>query len=197
MARRSAARCSGSCTRRPDLSPQLPRYAPAAADALNDAQRAVFDQIAAGPRGRVLAPHRLLIASPRLADIAQRMGAFLRYDSSLRPSLSELAILVVARHWSADYEWAHHRPLALQVGVPPSVVDALENDEAPQFDDDQAAALHAAARMLLTTGRLDDATFVWATTTLGDEGFVDLIGILGYYSMLAMLLNAYETPSNA
>jgi 4-carboxymuconolactone decarboxylase len=173
------------------------RYAPADYGELNDAQKAVYDRIAAGPRKRVLAPHYLLLASPTLADQAQEMGAFLRYDSALSPALSELAILIVAHRWGCAYEWGHHRPIAIAAGVPEACLVALEQDQTPAFGDPQQATVYATVKALLKDGRLEDDEFATAQAGLGARGFVDLVGILGYYSMLAMLLNAYETPADA
>lgn len=173
------------------------RYAPADYAELNEAQRAVYDRIAAGPRKRVLAPHHLLLASPTLADQAQEMGAFLRYDSALSPALSELAILIVAHRWGCAYEWGHHRPIAISAGVPEACLVDLEADQTPRFDDPLQTTVYDTVKALLKDGRLDDAQFAGAQASLGARGFVDLVGILGYYSMLAMLLNAYETPEHA
>lgn len=172
------------------------RYAPAAYAELNEAQRAVYDRIAAGPRKRVLAPHHLLLASPVLADQAQEMGAFLRYNSALSPALSELAILIVAHRWGCAYEWGHHRPIAISAGVPEARLVDLEADRTPGFADPQQAIVYGTVRALLKDGRLDDAQFAGVRAALGDRGLVDLTGIVGYYSMLAMLLNAYETPAD-
>ncbi|WP_091737837.1 carboxymuconolactone decarboxylase family protein [Phenylobacterium immobile] len=174
-----------------------PRYAPAAYEALSDAQRGVYDRIVAGPRGKVLAPHHLLLASPILADQAQEMGAFLRYGSALSPALSELAIMIAAHRWGCAYEWGHHRPIAVAAGVPDACLVDLEADRQPIFPAADQALIYETVRALMKDGRLDDDQFAAAKATLGDRGLGDLVGIVGYYSMLAMLLNAYETPAEA
>ncbi|WP_374572193.1 carboxymuconolactone decarboxylase family protein [Phenylobacterium sp.] len=137
------------------------------------------------------------MASPKLADLAQELGAFLRYSTSLEPRFSELVILVTASHWKSGYEWAHHVPLARAAGVPEPVIAAIGSESPIDLADPTMAAVLNASRTLLQTGALDDASFEGLREALGDCGVVEVVGLLGYYSMLAMLMNTYETPVDA
>jgi 4-carboxymuconolactone decarboxylase len=164
---------------------------------MTDAQKRVFESIKAGPRGRVAEPFRLLLRSPELADRVQNLGAFARYGSSLPPRLSELAILVTARRWSSPYEWHHHVRDGLAGGVPAQEIEAISRNERPEFDDERAEAVYDFATELHTDRSVSDATFARAKDAFGIEGVIDLIGILGHYSLMAMVLNVFEVPEPA
>jgi 4-carboxymuconolactone decarboxylase len=160
--------------------------------AMDAEQRRVYDAIASGPRGRVPALFLPWLLSPGMADPAQTLGAFVRLGSSLAKPLSELAILVTARHWDCAFEWAAHAVFARQAGVAEAVIEAVRRRETPDFDDPAAAAVHDFARQLLETRGVGDATYATAVAALGEKGVVELIGILGYYSLVAMTLNTFE-----
>ena len=163
---------------------------------LTPAQRAVYDQIVAGPRGRVAGPLRVWLASPELAERAQALGQFARYDSSLAPHLSELAIIVTGRIWCADFEWAHHAPLARDAGVPEAVIEAVGQGRRPDFSDPEMAAVFDVAVGLHRDRALSDETFALAQEVLGPRRLVDLVGICGYYGLISMTINAYEVPTD-
>jgi 4-carboxymuconolactone decarboxylase len=156
------------------------------------AQRKVAEQAASGKRGHLPAPLRAWLHSPEFGDRAQRLGEFLRYDTTLPPALSELAILVTARFWTAHYEWYAHKREALKAGIAPSIIDAIATRATPVFDDTRAAAVHAYASALLASGRVGDALHAKAAREIGTTGVVELVGIIGYYSLVAMTLNAFE-----
>lgn len=163
-------------------------------EAMTDAQRAVYQAIVNGPRGKVVGPLRAALHSPELADRWQRLGELLRYRTSLPPRSSELAILVVARHWDSQFEWYAHAPIAGQAGVPPALIEAIRTSATP-------GALAAADRAvldycaeLLREHAVRDTTYAAARELLGDTGIVELTALIGYYSMVAMTLNAHEIP---
>ncbi len=162
---------------------------------MTDAQRRIYDAIADGPRGTVIEPYRLLLHSPELADRVQSLGTHARFDSSLSKRLSELAILIVARKWNSTFEWYHHVRDGLAAGVSASEIEAISQSERPDFDDPRAAAVHDFCTEMLIDQAVDQATFERAIETLGTEGVVDLVGILGHYGLLAMLLNAFEVAA--
>jgi 4-carboxymuconolactone decarboxylase len=155
-------------------------------------QRAVAEEAIAGKRGRVPAPLRAWLHSPEFGRRAQKLGEFVRYDTSLPPALSELAILVTARHWTAHFEWYAHKRDGLAAGIDPAVIAAIAERRAPDFSDSEAKLVHDYAKILLATGRVPDALHALAADALGERGVVDLVGIVGYYSLVALTLNAFE-----
>ena len=172
-------------SRLPDL-----RYGDMTAD-----QRRVHDEIAAGPRGTVVGPLRVWLHSPELADRAQKLGAYARFHSALPPALSELAILVSARQWRAAFEWASHVGPARAAGIPEAAIEAIRTGAEPALDNAKSRAVYAVARELHETRALADATYADAEAALGHQGLVDLVGILGYYTLVSMTLNAFAVPT--
>lgn len=170
----------------------MTRFVPPDPTAYSPEQARIAADIAGGPRGGVRGPLAMWLHRPELADAAQRLGAYCRYGSSLPPYLSELAILVTAQHWQADYEWAAHEPPARAAGLSDKVIAALRIGETPEFETEDAAATHAFACAMLRNRQVDDATFARAEAALGREGLVDLTGILGYYGLISMTLTAFE-----
>lgn len=159
---------------------------------MSEAQKQVYDAIKSGRRGRVAEPFRMLLQSPELANRVQNLGAYVRFDSALPSRLSELAILITARFWSSPYEWHHHVRDGLAGGVPAEEIEAISRRERPDFDDEKADAVYDFATELHTTHAVTDATFARAKEQLGLQGVVDLIGIMGHYTLIAMVLNAFE-----
>ena len=158
-------------------------------------QRRIHDEIVAGPRGRIEGPHRAWLHSPGLADPAQKLGAYLRFDSHLPPRLSELAILVTGAHFRAEYEWHAHVRFAHKAGIPEAVTEAIRKGETPALADPESRIVHRAARELNHERRLDRSTFDEAVEVLGMPALVDLIGLVGYYSLVSLTLNAFEIPT--
>lgn len=155
-------------------------------------QRRVAEAAASGKRGRIPAPLRAWLHSPELGDRAQRLGEFLRYDTSLGPYLSELAILVTARVWTSHYEWYAHKREGLKAGIDPAIVSAIAKRETPVLTDSKAQLVYDYATTLHTTHRVPPAMHAAAVAALGEAGAVELVGLLGYYTLVAMTLNAFE-----
>jgi 4-carboxymuconolactone decarboxylase len=172
----------------------MSRYRELKREELSPEQQTAWDGIVSGPRGRVSGPFNVLLLSPALAEKAQRLGQFARYDSSLPPRLSELAILVTGRYWSAQYEWFAHRRLALEAGVSEDVVNAIRDGMAPDFDKEDERVVYNFATTLHRDKRVSDAVFEATKAVLGERGLVDLIGICGYYTLISMTLNAFRVP---
>ena len=141
----------------------------------------------------VFGPFIPLLRSPDLMLRAKEMGDYLRYNSVLPPRLSELAILITAHTWSQNVEWEIHQPIALKAGVPAAVVDAIAAGRRPETMSPEEAAVYDVSTQLERTKALDDKTYARALSLLGDRGVVDLVGINGYYTFLAMVLNAART----
>jgi 4-carboxymuconolactone decarboxylase len=153
--------------------------------------------ILAGPRGGMRGPFKALLRSPGLFDTAQRLGAYVRFRSSLPRALNELAILLTARHWTAQFEWYAHHRLALEAGLPPAVAAAIAEGRRPDAMSEEIAAVHDFVRSLLSTGAVPDAQFAAVRERFGEAGVVDLIGAVGYYSLVSMVLNVdrVQVPS--
>lgn len=160
-------------------------------------QRSAAQAIIVGPRGALIAPFVPLLRSPELMGHAQRMGEYLRYRSALGPRLSELAILIVARHWSQAVEWAIHAPIALREGVPAAAIAALAEGRRPAGLQADEAALYDFSSELLQERRVSDGTWAEAVALFGERGVMDLVGLNGYYAFLAMVMNAARTATPA
>ena len=162
---------------------------------MNEAQRAVRDAIAAGPRGSSrYGPFNAWLQSPEFADRAQALGALLRFGTSIEARLKELAILCVGRHWTAQFEWYAHRKLALEAGLAESIVDSIEARERPAFKNGDEAVVYDFAQELLASHEVSDARYAAAEALLGRAGVVELVGVLGYYTLVSMTLNVFHAP---
>jgi 4-carboxymuconolactone decarboxylase len=161
------------------------------ADTATDEQKAVLQEILNGPRGNLNGPFLGWIHSPELAQHAQRLGAFCRYETGLPLRLSELAILLTAARWRSQAEWYIHYPIALKAGVPQGVADALREGGTPSFDDADDALVHAFATELYESQRVSDRTYDRAVERFGHVTVINLVGLLGYYSLVAMTLNTF------
>src|SRR5581483_3734620 len=127
------------------------------------------------------------------------LGEFVRFHSSLPKTLKELAILGTGRHWTAQYEWYAHRKLALEAGLDAAIVDAIAAGERPAKLSEAESAVYDFASELLYTKQVSDPAFARAREHLGEQGVVDLIGTVGYYSLVSMCLNVdrYPLPADA
>jgi len=174
-----------------NVSPRLP---PILESELSEAQRRARAGIVSGPRGGVRGPFDALLRSPEFADRLQRVGAYVRFESSLPARLSELAILVTARHWGAQYEWYAHRKLAEKAGLAPPIADAIAEGRRPAALQEDEAAVVDFCRELHETKQVSDAAWSAALERFGERGVIDLIGTCGYYTAVSMVLNATRHP---
>ena len=171
------------------------RYPKLDESALSVDQQAIHDDIVNGPRGAVVGPLRVWLQSPGLAKQAQALGQYARYDSVLPQVLSELAILVTARYWSSGFEWSHHVPIALDAGVPSDAVDVISRAKRYAFEDAEMQAVFDFAVELHLLKNVSDATYDKASTLLGQQACVDLVGICGYYTLISMTINVFDVPN--
>jgi 4-carboxymuconolactone decarboxylase len=140
----------------------------------------------------VFGPFEPLMHSPQVMSQARAMGDYLRYKSAVGSTLSELAILVTAREWSQDYEWTVHYPIALKAGIKVDIADAIGDGRRPTGMSDDEEIVYEFTTELLRTKRVSDRTFARADKRFGKQGVVDLTGIAGYYTLLAMELNVAQ-----
>jgi len=162
---------------------------------MTERQKQIHDEIVSGPRGQVRGPLAIWLYRPELADRAQSLGQYCRYDTSLEPRLSELAILTTARIWDAAFEWQAHVPHALAGGVDRSIVDSLDADQTPSFVSQDEEIVYRVTREINITRQLSENTYNQVVKILGVEATVDLIGLLGYYALISMTIKAFDIPS--
>ncbi len=173
-----------------------PRFKPLIESEMTEAQKKVASQVAGGPRGRLNpdGPTALFLRSPELASRTQGVGEYLRYNSSLPLRLNEFAIIITARQWNAQIEWFIHQPLALKAGLAREVADDLARGVRPAAMKDDEAIIYQFLKELHETKNVSDATFKAMADNFGERGVIDLIGLTGYYTMLAMVLNVAQQP---
>lgn len=174
-----------------DPEDRLPPLAPAT---WTQAQRVCAEEIIQGPRGSLIEPFRPLLRSPELCTHVQRTGEYLRYRSVIGLRLSELAILVTACHWLQQVEWSIHAPIAMREGIAAEVVEALAAGRRPDYQRADEALVHDFTQESLRDRRVSDATWAAAVDALGEQGVVDLMGVVGYYTMLSIVMNGAQTP---
>ncbi|HXW24376.1 MAG TPA: carboxymuconolactone decarboxylase family protein [Xanthobacteraceae bacterium] len=174
------------------MNPQ--RFTPLTPETMTPEQREVADEIMAGPRKGMRGPFNALLRSPALADRAQKLGEYVRFKTSIPPRLNELAILLTARHWTAQYEWYAHAQLALKAGLAADVVAAIAAGQRPASLQPEETIVYDFCHQVLETGQASDTSFKAAVDQFGERGAVDLIGVMGYYSLVAMVLNVDRVP---
>lgn len=180
------------------------RLGPVPVETMTAAERKVFDGITGGARaqddpgvfmdenGVLRGPFNAMLRSPEIGDLAQQLGAAIRYASVLPGALKEYAILVCGRHWRANYEWYAHAKLARKEGLPDAVIDGLLQGNAP--DDPTLLAVYNFIEALQKKTRVDDATYQAAFDLLGERGVAELVFLTGYYALISHVLNAFDVP---
>jgi 4-carboxymuconolactone decarboxylase len=175
------------------------RFKPLTWDEMTPAQRTMVEHLFSGPRAGANGPFNVLLRSPEMGDIAQQFGASMRFNQSMPRKLNEMAIIITARYWTAQYEWYAHKRAALQAGLNPAIVDAIQNGRRPAGMQKDEDAVYTFCTELLNTKHVSDATFQTAKDTVGEKGVVDLMGVMSWYQMVSMLLNVdrYPLPDGA
>jgi len=171
-----------------------PRYPPLTREEMTPAQREVAEAIASGPRGGLRGPFQAWLRSPEIADRMQKVGAYLRFDSKVPRRLNELAILITARAWDAQFEWYAHHRLALEAGLDPAVAADIAEGRRPASMQADEAVVYDFCTELRATHRVSDATLAATQALLGEAGVIDLIAVSGYYDIVSMTLNVAEVP---
>ncbi|MBM3528851.1 MAG: carboxymuconolactone decarboxylase family protein [Alphaproteobacteria bacterium] len=161
---------------------------------MSDEQRKVHDEIVNGVRGRLVGPLRAVIHSPDLARRWSKLGEYLRFSTTLPKKLNELAIIVTGRRWNSQLEFLIHSEAARAAGLNPAVVEAIRLAEAPRFTSEPEAEVYEFTRQLQQTGTVEPSVHAAVTARWGERGIVELTGVIGYYTMVSMTLNAHEIP---
>lgn len=185
-----------NCPLKPDTTRTMTdRLPPIPPEQWTAAQHQAAEAVMQGPRGGLIGPFVPLLRSPELMNRVQHLGEYLRYRNQLGHALGELAICITARHWSQQLEWAIHAPIAEQAGIAPATLDAIALNEKPADLPSEQALVWAVCTELHNQKRVQDATWHAAVAQFGEPALLDLIGICGYYSLLAMVMNAAQTPA--
>ena len=173
----------------------MERLLPLTDDQMNERQQAILEDIRSGPRGpSAHGPFLAWLQSPDLADRAQKLGEYLRFEAQMDKRLAELAILTVARKWTAQFEWYAHKKFAISAGLSKAVINSIEQREQPNFINEDEKAIYNFSMALQESYAVDDVTFNEAVRHIGRTGVTDLVGLLGYYTLVSMTLNVYEIP---
>ena len=170
------------------------RFKPLTYDQMTAAQKTMIENLLAGERRGTGGPFNVLLRSPEIGDLAQKLGAGVRFHSSLPSRLNELGIIITARYWTAQFEWNAHRRAALAAGISAATVDAIAAGQRPTSMQPDEEAVYNFGTELLRTKQVSDATFQAAVKTVGERGVVDLISVMGYYQLVSMLLNVDRYP---
>ena len=170
---------------------QAPRLKPLPESEMSEAQLKAARELASGPRGRINpnGPNFALLRSPDLMSRTQKVGEYLRFASSIPPRLNEFAILITARQWNAQIEWNAHHELAIKAGLSPAVAADLLQGKRPAGMKDDEAIVYDFCKEIHDNKAVSDATYNAVVQKFGERGVMDLIGVTGYYTMLAMVLN--------
>jgi 4-carboxymuconolactone decarboxylase len=183
----------------PKLDLRGDRFKPLTYEQMTSEQKTMIDHLLSGERGTTTGPFNVLLRSPEMGDLAQKFGAEMRYHSSIPRKLNEFAILITARHWTSQYEWYAHQRDGLKYGLEPALIDSLATGKRPAPMTADEEIVYNFCHDLLTKAQVSDAVFKATVDKFGERGAVDLIGTMGYYNMVSMLLNVdrYPLPEGA
>ncbi|HLH31736.1 MAG TPA: carboxymuconolactone decarboxylase family protein [Terriglobia bacterium] len=170
------------------------RFKPLKYDEMTPAQKTMMDHLAAGERRGAGGPFNVLLRSPEMGDLVQQFGASMRFHSSLPRKLNEMAIIITARQWMAQYEWNAHRNAAAQAGLNEAIIKSIAAGKRPESMDADETIIYNFGTELLTMHQVSDANFKAVKDKFGERGVVDLISVMGYYQLVSMLLNVDRYP---
>jgi 4-carboxymuconolactone decarboxylase len=175
------------------------RFKPLKWDEMTPAQKTMMEHLVNGERRGAGGPFNVLLRSPEMGDLVQQFGAQMRFHSSLPRKLNEMAIIITARHWTAQYEWNAHRTAAAQAGLNESIIQSIAAGKRPAPMDADETVVYNFATELLNTKQVTDPVFKAVKDKFGEKGVVDLISVVGYYQLVSMLLNVdrYPLPAGA
>ncbi len=171
------------------------RFKPLTWEEMTPPQRTMIEHLLAGPRGgSTEGPFNVQLRSPEMGDLGQQFGAATRFATTVPRKLYELAIIVTARHWTAQFEWTAHHRSALQAGLSPAIADAIAQGRRPSSMQPDEMAVYDFATELLQSKQVSDRTFATARQQLGERGVVELISVMGWYGLVSMYLNVDQYP---
>jgi 4-carboxymuconolactone decarboxylase len=177
-----------------DLHLRGDRFKPLTASDLTPEQKTLVDHLLAGERGTLNGPFNVLLRSPEMGDLAQKLGAYVRFHTTLPNKLNEFAIIITARSLNVQYEWFAHHRLALQAGLSPAIIDAVATGKRPPSMQPDEEIVYNFATELVNTKQVSDPTFRAAINKFGERTVVDLVGVIGYYHFVSLMLNVDRYP---
>jgi 4-carboxymuconolactone decarboxylase len=157
-------------------------------------QRQSYEAIVSGPRKGASGPFNALLRSPEAADRVQKVGEYVRFQSTIPAALNELAILITGRFWGAQFEFWAHRRLARTAGLADAIIDAVAEGRRPAPMSDDERIVYDFCTELFRDKAVADATFRAAVERFGEQGVIDLVAACGYYSIVSMVLNVDRYP---
>jgi 4-carboxymuconolactone decarboxylase len=169
------------------------RLPPIAADRMSKEQRLAAEEFKAGRGYDPLGPFAVMLRSPEVMLRAKAMGDYLRFRNVLPKRVSEMVILLTAREWTQEFEWSHHYKFALEGGLSPAIIEAIADGRRPEAMAPDEAAAYDLVGELWRRKSVSDQTYARALNCYGEAGVIDLVGIVGYYSLLAMMMNVART----
>jgi 4-carboxymuconolactone decarboxylase len=171
------------------------RFPPLIAEQMTDEQRAVVDAIESGPRGAGLrGPFNALLRSPALCDLVQRLGAHVRFGSSIPAPLNELAICMASRKGGGQFAFYAHRRLGIEAGLNSAILEAVAAAHRPTGMSSDEAVIYEFVSDLLSTGQVSNAHYSAVMDRFGERGVMDLVGAVGFYCLVSMVLNVAQVP---
>jgi 4-carboxymuconolactone decarboxylase len=183
------------------MSNDLPhgkRFAPLSLDRLSPEQKRITDRMLSGARKRIAGPWNGLLRSPRVADPVEQLGEYVRFHSSIPYRLYEFTVLVVARHLTAQYPWSVHYAPAIKAGIDPRVVEQIAAGKRPSSGmQEDETVVYDFCTELLERHDVSDDTYNAMTARFGEQGVIDLIGIIGYYNLISLVMIADRFPPQA
>lgn len=183
-----AAFVAASVASAQDRFPMIP------ADKQSDLQKKVVADISSGPRGGFAGPFVPLLRSPELENRLQKVGEYLRFGAAIGRRNTEFVILITARSWSQQYEWGQHAPIAQKEGIKPETIAAISDGRRPANMTDEEEMIYNFADELLRNKTVSEPTFARVKARFGEQGVIDMTGLMGYYTTLAMIMNVAQTP---
>jgi 4-carboxymuconolactone decarboxylase len=158
----------------------------------SEEQKQAAADFEAARKAPLFGPFEPMMYSPQVMSHARAMGDYLRYKSAIGNTLSELVILITAQAWTQDYEWGVHYPIALKAGIRKEVADDIAAGRRPATMSSDEQTVYDFTRELLSSKQISDATFERVSSRFGSKGVVDMTGLVGYYTFLAMQLNVAQ-----
>jgi len=171
----------------------MDRMPPISKELWTDAQAKAAAEFAKMRGQEVFGPFALMLRSPEVMLRAAAMGDYMRYKTSLPRPLNEMIILLTARHWSQQFEWHIHQPMALKAGLSETIVAAISKGRRPEQLSADEAIVYDFATELLRLQNISDETYAKARERFGEPGIIDMVGVAGYYSLLSMMMNTART----